>query len=329
MAIPTLLGGEVLDRCLAALDGQTWRDFEVVVVDNGSNAAPDSARYGFPLRVLRPGSNLGYGGAMNLAIRCTQAPLIAALNDDTEAEPRWLAELVREMEAGERVGMCASNIRLLGSGRMDSAGMNICVDGSSKQRGGAMPADAFPVSEEVLFPSACAAMYRRELLEEIGLFDGDFFLYCEDTDIGLRAVWAGWRCRYAAGARVRHGYSTTAQPYSALKARYVERNRMWVALKSFPWPLLLLAPFASVLRYLCQLRQVFAGAGAAAEFVRGGSSPASAFAVLGYAHLETLRQLPVLLRKRAAIRHTRRIGTREFIRLILRHRISVRDLARA
>jgi GT2 family glycosyltransferase len=330
VAIPTLLGGSLLEACLCALDRQIWRDFEVIVIDNGSNSPlPDASRFGFPLRVLQPGSNTGFGGAINLAVECTRAVMIAALNDDTETDPRWLGELVREMESNPRVGMCASSIRTFRSGRLDSAGMSMCLDGSSKQRGGSMPPDSFGRSEDVLFPSACAALYRRQLLEDIGMFDSDFFLYCEDTDLGLRAVWAGWQCRYVAQAGVRHRYSRTAQPYSRIKARYVERNRLWVVLKSFPFPLLLMVPFISAARYVCQLWQVFAGRGAAAEFTRSGSSIGRAFAIVVGAHFETLKHLPVLLRKRAAITHTRRIGSREFIGLIMRHRITVRDLARA
>ena len=255
--------------------------------------------------------------------------MIAELNDDTEVDPDWLAALVRELESGPRVGMCASSIRISHSGRLDSAGMSICLDGSSKQRGGSMPPATFARSEGVLFPSACAALYRREMLEDIGMFDSDFFLYCEDTDLGLRAVWAGWQCRYAAQAGIRHGYSRTAQAYSPLKARYVERNRLWVVLKSFPFPLLFMVPFACVARYFCQLWEVFFGKGAAAEFTGAGFSIGCALAIVVRAHWETLKHLPTLLRKRAAIAATRRIVSREFIRLIMRHRITVRELARA
>ena len=86
----------------------------------------------------------------------------------------------------------------------------------------------------MLLPSASAALYRRAMLEEIGLFDEDFFLYCEDTDLGLRARWAGWKCIYVPGAVVDHHYSHSAGRASRLKAYYVERNRLFVAAKNFP-----------------------------------------------------------------------------------------------
>src|SRR5215472_2398769 len=140
VAIPTLNAGEPLVRCLTALSSQTWRDFEVIVIDNSDGerieelqaSAPAGA---IPFRVLRPERNIGFGAAINLAIQNSSAPLIAALNDDTEPEPDWLRNVVRPMEADARVGMCASRIRLTGQERLDSAGMLICSDGSSKQRG--------------------------------------------------------------------------------------------------------------------------------------------------------------------------------------------------
>ena len=79
---------------------------------------------------------------------------------------------------------------------LDSAGMLIAADGSSKQRGHGEPPANIRAASDALFPSGSAALYRRKMLDEIGLFDERFFLYCEDTDLGLRARWAGWECAY-------------------------------------------------------------------------------------------------------------------------------------
>ena len=130
--------------------------------------------------------------------------------------------------------MCASQVRLFGENRLDSTGMLVARDGSSKQRGHGRPPEDFPVAEEVLFPSGSAALYRRTMLEELGGFDGGFFLYCEDTDLGLRARWAGWKCLYAPGAVVEHHYSHSAGRASPLKAYFVERNRLFVLVKNYP-----------------------------------------------------------------------------------------------
>jgi GT2 family glycosyltransferase len=329
IAIPTLNGGALLEACLTALNAQVFGDFEVVVINNGTGPLALAGNLpSFPFRVISPGSNVGFGAAVNLAIRSASASFIATLNDDTEPDPEWLQALVHEMEHDPRVGMCASKIRASGGSRLDSAGMLICFDGSSKQRGQDQSSRAFPVSEEALFPSACAALYRREMLEEIGLFDEDYFLYCEDTDLGLRARWAGWRCQYAAGATVLHHYSRTAGAVSPLKARYVERNRLWVAVKNLPTPALLMSPFVACARYFWQLSAVRSNRGAAGAFIRSGNSLFGAAAILIRAHWETLLHLPVLFRKRIAIRHTRKASPAEFMRLLCRHSITARELAR-
>src|SRR4029077_20869911 len=122
-------------------------------------------------------------------------------------------------------------------------------DGSSKQRGHDECPERYSKREDVLLPSASAALYRRAMLEEIGLFDESFFLYCEDTDLGLRARRAGWRCLYVPAAVVYHRYSHSAGRASAAKAYYVERNRLYTVIKNFPlwiWPLV---PLFSAFRY--------------------------------------------------------------------------------
>ena len=328
--IPTLLGGQLLEDCLRALDRQNYRDFEVLIVNNGrTSVQPEAEAFGFPVRVLLPGANIGFGAAVNLAVRSSSAAVIVTLNDDTEPDAGWLGALVQELLSDPRTGMCASKVRFFDTEKLDSAGMLVCLDGSSKQRGGSMAGKLFDEPGDVLLPSGCAAAYRRTLLDEIGLFDEDFFLYCEDTDLGLRARWAGWRCRYAPGASVRHHYSRSAQPYSPLKARYVERNRMWVAIKNFPVALLPAVGVVEIARYLWQAVAVSRKEGAAGKFVESGGSLSGALRILVQAHGETVAQLPVLLQKRAAIFRARKLRSGEFIALLRRHRISAKDLALA
>jgi GT2 family glycosyltransferase len=330
IAIPTLRGDETLDSCLHALNNQTYSDFQVVIVNNsGRELAIGGGQFVFPISVISPAANVGFGAAINMAIRATDARFVVTLNDDTEPDPGWLSALVREMESDPEIGMCASNIRMFNGDQLDSAGMSICFDGSSRQRGHREPSTGFTQSEDVLLPSACAALYRRAMLDEIGLFDEDFFLYCEDTDLGLRARWSGWRCRYVAGAAVRHRYSHTAGAFSPLKARYVERNRLWVAIKNFPAAMLIASPIVAFQRYLWQIAAIRSQRGAAAEFMRSGQSFASAGAILAAAHWDTLLQLPALLRKRAALRRKRRLRPAEFTRLMRAHRITAKDLAHA
>ena len=221
-------------ECVRALSRQTRQDFEVIVVDNSGHGLVRKNNTAPGARIIENPQNVGFGSAMNQGVKASSARYIATLNDDAVAHPHWLETLIGAMERRLDVGMCASQVRLFGEQRLDSAGMLIARDGSSKQRGhGRLPED-FPVAEEVLMPSGSAALYRRAMLDEVGAFDDSFFLYCEDTDLGLRARWAGWRCLYEPRAIVEHHYSHSAGRASALKAYFVERNRLFVLVKNFP-----------------------------------------------------------------------------------------------
>ena len=128
------------------------------------------------------------------------------------------------------------------------------------------------MAEEALMPSGSAALYRRTMLEEIGGFDDEFFLYCEDTDLGLRARWAGWKCLYVPQATVEHHYSHSAGRASGLKAYYVERNRLFVLVKNFPAGMLAAAPLATLARYWWHAWFLLQGTGSAARFRAEGNA---------------------------------------------------------
>jgi GT2 family glycosyltransferase len=303
------------------------RDLEVIVVDNsGSGRARELLPAGSSARLIQNTGNAGFGAAVNQGIECSHSAFIATLNDDAVASPRWVEALLRAAASHPDAGSLASNVRLHGTGAMDSAGMLIAGDASSKQQGHGEPVDRYLQSMDVLLPSGSAAMYRRAMLDEIGGFDSGFFLYCEDTDLGLRALWNGWRCRYVADAVVEHRYSHTAGRASALKAYYVERNRLYVAIKNFPVRLLILNPFVAVTRYIWHLIYMLQGRGKASEFAyQSGGAMLVWFVVR--AHLAVLAALPSLLRKRWRIQRQARITAREFTRTLREHWIAPRQVA--
>jgi len=328
VVVPTLAADARLLECVAALERQTQPDFEVIIVDNsGAGAVARSGAVRPGMRVIEQNRNVGFGAAINGAFRQSRSPYLATLNDDAAPHPGWLAALVAALDARPDAGMCASQVRLYGEDTLDSAGMLVAGDGSSKQRGHTRPSKFFPVAEEVLFPSGSAALYRRAMLEEIGLFDEDFFLYCEDTDLGLRARWAGWRCLYVPEAVVEHHYSHSAGRASRLKAYYVERNRLFVLAKSFPARMLAAAPFVSLARYGWHLWFLLRGRGAAARFRLEGASPwRMPLYVLG-AHGSLVLHVPGLLRKRREIRRLACVSPRIYRRLLRAHSISARRVA--
>jgi GT2 family glycosyltransferase len=328
IAIPTLTASTVLQECLAALERQTYRDFEAVIIDNsGKGLVREMAAAWHGVTVIENSWNMGFGAAANQALRRSTAPYFATLNDDAIPGPEWLGALVRAMESRPGVGMCASAIRLPGASELDSAGMLISGDATSKQRGHLQPPERYSTQEEVLCPSGCAALYRREMLDQIGLFDEDFFLYCEDTDLGLRGRWAGWKCLYAPDAAVEHRYSQTAGADSWVKAYFVERNRLFVLLKDFPLGMVVRAPAISIARYFWHVASAAAGRGSAARFRQRNSSFLELVYIVLRAHFVLLKHGPRLLRQRRQVRRTARMGPREFAQLVAAHFISPREVA--
>lgn len=327
MVVPTLMAGPVLVECLNSLERQSLRDFEVIVVDNSGRGAARRCGAGELAAVLIENpSNVGFGAAINQGFARSRAPWLATLNDDAAAHPDWLAALLEAAGRDPRAGMCASAV-LLEAGTLDSAGMLVAADGSSKQRGHGRPPAEFARLEEALLPSGSAALYRRRMLEEIGLFDEDFFLYCEDTDLGLRARWAGWKCLYVPGARVVHRYSHSSGRASPLKAYYVERNRLMVVAKNFPAAMLPAAPFSSLARYFWHLAALLGRRGKAGEFHRQGNHPLQLVWFVLRAHWDLVRRARLILSKRRAIRRSARISASQFRRLAAAHRIRAREVA--
>lgn len=329
VVIPTLLGGESLRRCVAALGAQTFGDFETVIVDNSAEDVTADLAGARNVRVIQNATNVGYGAAINQVAEASQAKFIAALNDDAYPAPKWLEALIAACDADQHVGMCASQIRLASEpDRLDSAGLSIYGDGTTKQRGHRYGAGNYLESEEVLLPSGCAALFHREMLRDVGGFDEDYFLYAEESDLGLRARLRGWKCIYVSGAVVDHDYSASAGRASRMKAFYVERNRLYTVIKNFPlflWPVV---PLYSLWRYARHAVAIVQGHGLASEFPdRGGGAWQLGMVVLS-AHVAALRAMPALLQKRRRIQRSKSLDAWGFCRLLKRHWVSAAEIAR-
>jgi GT2 family glycosyltransferase len=325
VVVPTLAADDAPLDCLRSLLSQTFDAFDIIVIDNSgaARAGPGGGR----IRVLANERNVGFGAAINQGIRESQTPYIAALNDDAVVDPNWLDALVKAAEANPKAGMFASQVRLANTNQLDSAGMLIALDGSSKQRGHGEPPSNFAANSATLFPTGSAALYRRKMLDEIGLFDERFFLYCEDTDLGLRARWAGWEGLYVAEAIVDHAYSKSAGRASPLKAYYVERNRLYTVIKNFPFSMLALTKFYAVARYGWHLLFMLTRTGKAAEYREAGHPPWLLPFLVARAYVSALVRTPYLWRERRRIFASRRLTSKEFRALLSQHSITVRKVA--
>jgi GT2 family glycosyltransferase len=323
-------GRDYIGRCLESLRTQSYSNFEIIIVDNGSDdGSPDdiARKYSGVARLIRNSKNAGFAGGNNIGFRHSRGRYCVTLNNDTEVGERWLEELVSVAESDSSIGMCASKIVFLEKPDMiDSVGVNIYPDGMSKQRGHMEPdAGQYNIVEEILLPSACSALYRKEMLEEIGFFDEDFFLYCEDTDLGLRGRFAGWKAVLVPASLAYHYYSGTAGRYSPLKAYYVERNHYWVALKLFPVNYLFLLPFYTLLRIYVQSKSVLFRAGnkktPVADLDKFG-----VFIAIVKAYASVMASLPAVFKKRRDVWKRKKVSDSQVCSWFREFSLDVREL---
>lgn len=319
-----------LPECLDSLAAQLFRAFEVVLVDNGStdgSAAFVRERYPW-VRLVELPENTGFAGGNNAGLPHCRGEYIVTLNNDTVVDPGWLAELSRVADENPRAGMIGCRIcRFDDPERLDSLGVRICRDGNSRgaHRGARFADLKAPVVLPILLPSACAALYRRAMLDEIGFFDDEFFAYCEDTDLGLRGRLAGWDALLASNAVVLHKYSQTGGALSPFKLRLVERNHYWVAVKNFPALWLWLLPPTTLWRLCRQLQALFSGRWCNGGGVETAGMPALAWAMLaGWSG--ALLGLPRMLAKRRQVRTQRRMPPNELARLLRGYRLQFGEL---
>ncbi len=323
-------GAATVEAAVASLLAQTLRSLEVIVVDNGSTDGSDrqvEARFGDRVRLIRTGRNLGFGGGNNVGLGAARGRHVLLLNNDAEAAPTLAEELVAAA-ADDRVGMVAAKVLLHGEGdRIDTTGHLLYPDGLNRGRGRLeVDRGQFDACREALFPSGAAGLYRRAMLDDVGPFDESFFLYGDDAELGLRARRAGWDCAFAPRAVARHHYSRSAGAYSALKAFHVERNRVWVLLKLFPWPLVLASPLYTAARLFWHAVGAATGRGAAARLA-GASSPAALVGVTLRAWTAALRGAPRMLAERRRILRRARLSDAGFYRLLDAYRLGAREVA--
>ena len=241
-------GRQFLERCLASVRAQTFQNFEVVLVDNGStDGSTELIHQHFGewlkaetlprLRLVELPQNEGFSGG-NLAGWSVSDPAsqyIATLNNDTWVDPDWLAQLVALIDGKADCGAVAGPMLFASDeGKIASAGIEVRRDGLALDRALGQPQAAMGEQQEIFGPCAGAALYRRAALEDTGFFDPAFFAYLEDADLAWRLRLRGWYTLYQPTAKVWHEYSGTGGQNSPFKNFQLGRNRIWVILKNWP-----------------------------------------------------------------------------------------------
>jgi GT2 family glycosyltransferase len=326
---------DLLRSCLQSLNRQKLEQpFEVIVVDNGSDDGSSEMalrEFGeapnFQLRLIRNQVNVGFCVGNNQGFAASNSEFVALLNNDAEADSGWLSALARAFEDRSEVGMAASKILVYEDpSRIDKAGHLIYPDGQNRGRGsGELDTGQYDRVEEVLWPDGCAAMYRRAMLDRIGGFDEDFFAYADDAELGLRARIAGWKCLYMPCARVRHHRGATLGLRSERRLVLIERNRVLLAAKLFPWSLLWLNGAYYLTRLAAGLWAAVTHKGEVGRYPGLTGKIRAALALLK-GDLAALILLPKMLAKRRSVNRIRKLSPREVRALILQYRIPLKEL---
>ena len=295
-------GRHFLKECLDSVFAQTCKDFEVILVDNGStDGSMEFVRKAYPkVRVLENASNLGFAEGNNVGFRAAKGRYIVPLNNDTKAHPRFLEALLKCAEkGGRRLGSVGSRMLYYSQPHLvNSTGIAALKDGGGRDRGVNKPnSGEWSKGCEIFGPCAGAALYLREALEDVkegdDYFDPSFFAYFEDVDLAHRLRLRGWKSLYCPDAVVLHHGRGTSRKISDFNIYYGNANRLKVIIKDFPRGL--------IIRFLpwILLRQMF-------EFFY--------YTVLHLslaptrARLRVLSELGSLLRKRRGIQSRRRVG---------------------
>lgn len=320
-------GAKVLPACLESVYAATPAPDEVIVVDNHSEDGSTVWLHQHEHPLLKKiflDHNSGYAAGNNRGIVSAKGDIVVLLNNDTVVDPQFLAAAIPHFREQYVAMVACKTLRLEEPGVLDKAGHLIFPDGMNRGRGTGLPDDGrFDTAGEALWPDGSGAFYRKYVLEQVGLLDEDFFLYGEDSELGLRIRWSGYECKYEPRAVIHHHHSAGLGKFAAKKIYYIERNRLWMLFKSMPLSMVFLSPLWTVWRYLWNFISLISGKGAAAG--AGQSTPATAlvWAVLR-AWWDGLLGAPRMFRKR--LNYQKLISGKEMRGILKKHRISARAL---
>lgn len=292
-------GRRHLEVCLPALAAQTFRDFELVLVDNGSSddSVPWVRRWHPWARVVALAENRGFSGGNLAGLAEAKGAWVVLLNNDTRPEPDWLEHLAACADAHPEAGIVAAHLTDWNGVLTDSAGDGCRVTGRGYARHCGFPASTAPESGPVFGACAGAALYRRELIDDVGFLDTDFFLNFEDTDLSMRARLLGWQAWFCREAVVRHRVSASQGVWSPWNVYYGARNHLWACFKNMPaWLLLKYSPLTAA--------EILAVGGRSFRHGRGWEYVRGVLAGLG--------GLPRLWPRRREIQRRRRVTVRAF-----------------
>ncbi|MFH1454652.1 MAG: glycosyltransferase family 2 protein [Armatimonadota bacterium] len=297
-------GKEYLARCFDSLRNQSFRDFEVYMIDNGSyDGSVDFVRKNYPeIKIITLKENVGFARGVNKGIKSSAGEFIALLNNDTEVESKWLEELYSGIREDSKIGICASKMLFYyKKDIINAAGDMYRADGVPDNIGiGEKDVGQYNEKRFVFGACAGAALYRRAMFEDIGLFDEDYFEAVEDADLSFRAQLRGYKCLYNPKAVVYHVHMGTAEKFKELRFENTLLNRLRTLIKNMPLSVFGGNFFWIFLTHL-------------AEFFAVMLNPIKSFKMKkAYfkAYFKIIKEIPRLLKKRKQVQKDKRVSDR-------------------
>jgi GT2 family glycosyltransferase len=316
IVIPNLNGINYLETCLNSIKEQSFQEYEVIIVDDGSidsSVAYIESHYPW-VRVIEHDDIRGFCESVNDGIKAAEGEYIVLLNNDTMVDKRWLEKLMKAAKKNPTTGFYSSKMFFYGRGKeklINAAGDEMSVDGNIRNIGFYQKdSEEYSQSKKVFGACAGAAMYRRSMLDEIGYFDEDFFIFYDDADISFRAQLLGYECVYVPEAVVYHVHSGTIGLLSEQRAFLTSVNNLNVLIKNMPLKLFL-RYFYNI--YRTQVSQIYEFSGNP-----GGVKP------LLKGKLRALKLLARMLRKRRWIQRNKAVSDEHIEDLLLE---GTRDLS--
>ena len=301
-------GKDHIEECLSTLFKQTYKNFEAIVVDNGSkDGSNETIKKKFPkAKLIENSKNLGFCKANNQGIKISKGKYVITLNNDTKLDKDWIKELVKVAEEHPEAGMLSCKMLFYDKpNKINSRGLKLYYDAKAVDDGFDVLDSDNEEIKEVFGPCGGAAFFSRGLINDISLnnefYDEDFFIYSDDLDVSFRARWRGWKCLYVPKAKLYHKFQGTTGKISNFGLYYGIKNKIFFILKNYPLtslikysPIIITRQFISFLYYLIKL------------------NPA-AFK----SRIVILYKTPKMLRKRWKIQRNRKVKSEELKKWLL------------
>ncbi len=240
--IITWNGKDLLKSCLGSLEKQIYKNFQIIVVDNGSkDKTLEFIKKNYPnIKTIEFKKNSGFSKAANKGIKASKSEYVILLNNDTVADRNFVKNLSKSLISHKKYcGCTAKIINYFDKNILASAGDIMNNVGQSFARGLGDKASKFNKPEEVFLITGGASIFRKKAFEEIGFFDEDYFIYGEDSDWCFRAQLFGYKFWYEPKAIVYHQCKASSKKMSNIIDYFHFRNMTLTILKTFPLKLFL------------------------------------------------------------------------------------------